>query len=216
MDESGYSIVKNVIPHRIPELIKEFSRLAASAERGCVRHVFPHSTLIRELACSQELLTLIPTGHLPVRCILFDKTPANNWPVAWHQDLTIAVKQKAKVAGFNNWSAKEGVPHVQPPASLLENMITLRLHLDDTPSENGALQVIPGSHLLGKISADSSARDTTPTTCECKRGDVLIMKPLILHSSARSKEPAHRRIIHIEYADRSLLPAALDWYEDLN
>ena len=48
----------------------------------------------------------------------------------WHQDLSIAVKERHEVAGFGPWSVKEGVP-VQPPVEILESMLTLRLHLDD-------------------------------------------------------------------------------------
>jgi len=32
-----------------------------------------------------------------VKAILFDKTPSMNWYVTWHQDLTIAVKEKIEV-----------------------------------------------------------------------------------------------------------------------
>jgi hypothetical protein len=36
----------------------------------------------------------------PVRAILFDKTPGTNWSLAWHQDRTIAVKERVLVNGF--------------------------------------------------------------------------------------------------------------------
>jgi len=40
----------------------------------------------------------------------------------------------------------------------VEGMVTLRLHLDETPAENGALRVVPGSHGLGVLSADAALR----------------------------------------------------------
>jgi len=148
------------------------------------------------------------------RSILFDKTPEENWPVAWHQDLTIALRGQADVPGYGPWSIKEGAPHVQPPTALLENMVTLRIHLDDTPAGNGALAVIPGSHLHGRTPANGvAARVQGPVICECRTGDVLMMSPLILHSSKRAVAPRRRRIVHFEYARQGDLAENLEWLE---
>jgi len=122
---------------------------------------------------------------------LFDKTASENWPVLWHQDLTIAVIEEKAATGYSIWSHKDGSPHVQPPVELLENMVTIRLHLDDATAANGALRVIPGSHCNGKISPNDikSYHKEDVTTCECLTGDVLLMSPLLLHSSQRSENP---------------------------
>jgi ectoine hydroxylase-related dioxygenase (phytanoyl-CoA dioxygenase family) len=69
----------------------------------------------------------------------------------WHQDVTIAVKARVEVDGFGPWSTKQGVQHVQPPDYVLQKMLSVRIHLDDCPSTNGALQVIPRSHRSGKV-----------------------------------------------------------------
>ena len=45
-----------------------------------------------------------------------------------------------------------GVVHVRAPAEVLASVLALRLHLDDTPSENGALRVVLRSHLSGRLS----------------------------------------------------------------
>lgn len=150
-----------------------------------------------------------------VRGIFFDKSPAVNWNVAWHQDLTIAVREKRDVTGFGPWSVKAGVTHVQPPVGLLEQMITVRIHLDDADESNGALRVIPGSHSHGRL--DSAAieriRSASPEfVCVAAAGDALLMRPLLLHASGRSTSTRHRRIIHIEYAGFSL-PGGLEWNE---
>ncbi|MBG7609140.1 MAG: phytanoyl-CoA dioxygenase family protein [Verrucomicrobia bacterium] len=85
-----------------------------------------------------------------MRSILFDKTATENGPVAWHQGLTICTKQEIPTEGYGPWSNKDGVPHVQPPVALLKTMVTTRIHLDPTNSNNGALMVIPGSHSTEK------------------------------------------------------------------
>ena len=66
--------------------------------------------------------------------------------VAWHQGKTISVKQKIETPGFTNWTTKQGIVHVQPTLKVMQNIVTLRLHLDRADQKNGALQVIPRSH----------------------------------------------------------------------
>ena len=133
--------------------------------------------------------------------------------MAWHQDLTIAVTHQADVPGFGPWSTKDGVVHVQPPVELLQDMITLRLHLDDTDESNGALKVLPGSHVHGRLAAADIERlrgSISEEICRAQRGDALLMRPLILHASGRSTSDRHRRILHIEYAGNDL-PDGLHW-----
>jgi len=69
--------------------------------------------------------------------------------VAWHQDLTFSVDKKLDLPGYGPWTIKQDQYSVQPPLDLLENIFTIRIHLDDTDEKNGALRVIPGLHLKG-------------------------------------------------------------------
>lgn len=148
-----------------------------------------------------------------VRGILFDKTPQANWKVPWHQDLTIALQDRAEVEGFGPWTIKDGVHHVQPPVACLDQMLAIRIHLDDCGEENGPVKVIPGSHHMGRLSADQIqelSRTHTHVSCTCSRGDALLIRPLLLHASSAAASPAHRRVIHLEYAAFEL-PSALRW-----
>ena len=194
----------------------EGDRIAANAGSASVRRLFDRSSVFRELSHSPVLESLVGPGRIPVRSILFDKTPGENWPVLWHQDLTIAVDAESEIAGYRNWSMKDGVHHVQPPVSLLEQIITVRIHLDPTPATNGALKVIPGSHRCGRIdqgAIPTLVGEAAEEVCECKAGDVLLMSPLILHSSARSEDPSRRRVLHFEYAIPESLAPELAWHE---
>ena len=151
----------------------------------------------------------------PVRGILFDKTADANWNVVWHQDLSIAVAEKREIAGFGPWSEKAGVVHVQPPASILERMLTVRLHLDDCDETNGPVQVLPGTHNAGRLTNEQIQRcrqETEAMACTAPSGGALLMRPLLLHASSASQIPRHRRVIHLEYAAEAL-PAGLAWYE---
>lgn len=44
-------------------------------------------------------------------------------------------------------------------------------------------------------------------------GDILLMSPLILHSSRKSTTPSRHRILHFEYAKRAKLDPQLTWFE---
>lgn len=185
-----------------------------------MRGLLPASRVVRDLASSPELLALanavLPSPAFAVRSILFDKTPETNWKVPWHQDLAVALTENRDVDGFGPWSMKGGVPHAHAPVWLLQRMVTLRLHLDDCPAENGALRVLPGSHLQGKLSAaDITAwRQRVPdVVCEVPAGGVLLMRPLLLHASSPSTRPGRRRVLHLEYACDKL-PGGLRWAED--
>ncbi len=53
-----------------------------------------------------NLTTFFNVNFKLVRAIYFDKTSEANWSVAWHQDKTIAVKEKVNIPGFEPWSIK--------------------------------------------------------------------------------------------------------------
>ena len=124
-----------------------------------------------------------------IKAIFFNKNLQHNWAVPWHQDKTIAVREKKIIPGYKNWTTKQGVPHVQPPSKILEKNATIRIALDDTNIDNGALKVIPRSHQLGILNQtkiNHLVREESPVICNLKAGDILLMSPLILHSSSRS------------------------------
>jgi len=96
---------------------------------------------------------------------------------------------------------------------VLNQMVTFRLHLDDADMNNGCLKVIPKSHHLGILSQSeltNVANTQKPFFCEVEAGDLVIMKPHIIHSSNKSINPKHRRVAHIEYSNY-VLPSNLRW-----
>lgn len=215
-ETEGFKIIRGVF--RVTELDAlraEADRVTELVGSTCARHLKAKSNVFQQLAISERLLRILPKGLSPVRSILFDKTPNKNWPVAWHQDLTVAVKEKVEVEGYGPWSMKDGIVHVQPPVELLKEMVTVRIHLDDTPQSNGALRVIPQSPEKGKIPSTEvlSHVGHSQVICECEAGDILMMAPLLLHSSRRSEAPSRRRVIHFEYAPLSCLDERLSWHE---
>jgi ectoine hydroxylase-related dioxygenase (phytanoyl-CoA dioxygenase family) len=214
-------MVEDFLPeHEVADLVNFVERnLPAESRRGGVRNLL-NLPMMRNLAESSAMRTavkaILSSEARVVRGILFDKTGGANWKVPWHQDVTIAVNRRIDAVGYGPWSIKAGVLHVQPPASVLERMVSVRLHLDDCPKENGALRVIAGSHASGKLEErliQDLAERSIAVTCAMQRGGVLMMRPLLLHASSASSLPGHRRVIHFDYAVAEL-PAGMGWAED--
>ncbi|GAA4383065.1 phytanoyl-CoA dioxygenase family protein [Hymenobacter koreensis] len=161
------------------------------------------------------LHALLPAPYHLVKAIYFDKPPQSNWVVAWHQDLMVAVDRRADVPGFGPWNARPEGVNVQPTREYLENICTLRIHLDACDAGNGALRAVPGSHLHGAIPAtELSAYTPGAVVCDAPAGGVMLMKPLTLHASHRSTDARPRRVIHLEFSSLTL-PAGLRWREAL-
>ena len=218
MQEGGYQVMPNVIgAAQVDGLIAAIEAMGPR-EHGA-RNLLGRSPEIARAARGAELVGLvgpvIGAKAFPVRALFFDKMEGANWQVSWHQDLSIAVAERLEAPGFSGWSVKQGVVHVQPPASVLESMVTLRVHLDDCDEDNGPLRVLPGSHCHGRLSEveiEEWRRECREVTCLVPRGGVMMMRPLLLHASSPAKKPRHRRVIHIEYA-ASPLPKGLRWHE---
>jgi ectoine hydroxylase-related dioxygenase (phytanoyl-CoA dioxygenase family) len=216
----GYTIVGGVLTSSelaalcdsVEQLQSEVGRSRAGVRDVLRRH--PHVRASATLPAIESIAKSVlgPPAFI-TRAILFDKSPEANWDVMWHQDVTIAVEARYEVAGFGPWSIKDGVAHVQPPAHILEQMVTLRVHLDNCGQDNGPLLVSPGSHLRGIVditTLDVSACERSAVVCVADAGDVIVMRPLTLHASRRSASPSHRRVLHLEFG-ATPLPPPLRW-----
>jgi len=171
--------------------------------------------LLQHAAVRALVEPVLETGAFAVRGILFDKTRGANWGLLWHQDLSVAVRLTELSGPQVHLSQKAGVPHFDAPAAVLQQMLTLRFHLDDASEENGALRVLVGSHRQGRLSADAieEAKQTGRVVCcSVKSGGIVAIRPLLLHSSVRSTHPVRRRVVHLEFAACSL-PPPIDWHE---
>ena len=145
------------------------------------------------------------------KSIYFDKPEKSNWFVSYHQDLTISVDKKVALENFQNWTNKQNQFAVQPPIEILENNFTIRIHLDKTTKDNGALKVINKSHRNG-ISRIENLRLENETICEVDKGGIMVMKPLLFHASNKTTNNERRRVIHLEFSNTEL-PNELNWSE---
>ena len=213
VEEDGFGIIENCLDEAtVEELCKEFDD-ARDPQRNLLS-----VPSVRRLAIARPVREIMETVIGPecfaVRAIFFNKTRGSNWKVVWHQDLTIAVRERSDVDGFGPWTIKNGVVHVQPPSEIMNEMLAIRLHLDESAFDNGPLRVIAGSHANGRLSREqiASCMKQYSLTCAVAKGGALVMRPMLLHASSACGIPKSRRVIHIEFAAAEL-PPPLQWHE---
>ena len=194
----------------------DFERIVAGSDSGS-RRVSRADRFVERLLQLPKVRGLITKvlGETarPVRAIAFDKTTGSNWSVPWHQDRTIAVDRKDERAEVSNWTRKSGVPHCEPPVGLLEHMLTLRWHLDGVGPEDGCLRVLPASHRLGRLTVAAIAAllaRAEPRDLPVPAGTLLVMRPLLVHSSRKRTTTGRRRVLHVELAAGDP-PPPLSW-----
>jgi ectoine hydroxylase-related dioxygenase (phytanoyl-CoA dioxygenase family) len=216
--KQGFNLEKRFISlDMIKVIIDEITLSNEKKSPHGIRNAEKKFESIAKLANSEKIIAkarlILSEEPQLVRAIFFDKNPDKNWLVSWHQDKTVSVNKKEHIDGWGPWSLKDNTHHVQPSESVLNNMITFRIHLDDCNADNGCLKVIPNSHkrgVLTQIEIDSLVKSGVLVECEANAGDMLIMRPLILHASSKAKFPKHRRVIHLEFSSYGL-PNDIFW-----
>ncbi|HET7871146.1 MAG TPA: phytanoyl-CoA dioxygenase family protein, partial [Terriglobales bacterium] len=205
--EKGFATVPGVLSARelIPVLVS-LADLKPLPHRAGVRHVLSHPT-VSVMAHGPRLMemarAILGDSALPFRATLFDKTPDKNWLITWHQDTALPLQEMIETPGWGPWSEKEGVTYAHAPAAALEQVLALRLHLDDSTEMNGPLRVLPGTHELGVLNDEEIERHATyeeAVELPMAKGGVIAMRPLVIHASSKSRSQTPRRILHIEYS----------------
>ena len=223
LDRDGFALLRGAFTAAdCDRLLAEWAAACVTGEEGLMRSAtgavygarnildrWPAALgVVQQPMLAEALRAALEPGFGLVRVLYFDKPPGESWALPWHRDLTIAVNDNGLPSErFTKPTRKAGVPHVEAPRDVLEKMLTLRIHLDDVTDENGPLLVIPGSHR-------NDEADRPPVTIHARRGDVLVMRPLVSHSSPRSAPGTqlHRRILHLEFAAEPELGDGFAWH----
>ncbi len=207
VSKDGFASIPGIISEReIDRLQVTLKQSALPRSRAGMRHAMRSAGVaavardVRLMELAQEVLG---AAAVPFRATLFDKSPVSNWLVVGHQDTALPLRVRREIPGWGPWSLKDGVNYAHAPASALEQVLALRLHLDDSVAENGPLRVLPGTQTLGVLSDEalhSLSTQIASVDCLVTRGGVLAMRPLVVHASSKSHSTAPRRVLHIEYA----------------
>ena len=216
LDETGFAEIPGVLDHsECAELVSALD--ASRSKRAGSRNVLDSAacqSLATRLKNHAELGSLLPRGAVAVQCTLFDKSADRNWLVALHQDLSIPVQERVSHPECSGWCRKEGVLYVQPPVAVLQALTAVRVHLDNCAADNGPLRVVPGSHRHGRLSVEAATalRDQRgEQEWLARQGDVLAMRPLVLHASSKARAKATRRVLHFIFGPEAL-PCGLTWH----
>ena len=201
--------------------------LTADEAQACARAAAPSATLsggtrtllqsawcaalVQRLKQHPALAPLLPEGAVAVQCTYFEKSVDRNWLVPWHQDLSLPVAERVQHPALRGWSVKEGVLQVQPPAAVLEQVVAVRLHLDDCGPQDGPLRVLPGSHTAGAQPDKAPSATDAAVVCTAPRGSALLMRPLLMHASSKASGHSLRRVLHLLFAPPTP-PLGLRWH----
>jgi len=225
LEQNGFSVIESLYSeHEIGQILNciehaehDGNSFLKTKDLFAIRQLIKNIPELTDLVFNEKLIALISnlskSDYFLTKAIYFDKPSDSNWFVAYHQDLSISVDKKVNLENYVNWTFKKGLYGVQPPIQILKDTITIRIHFDDTDKYNGALKVIPKSHLNGIIRADSKGWEIeNEIICDVKKGGVMLMKPLTLHASNRTTNKKPRRVIHLEL-NKNKLDKPLNWLE---
>ena len=186
---------------------------AASGGTRCLLSQTWCAALARRLRTHAVLSRLVPAEFVAAQCTYFEKSASRNWLVPVHQDLSIPVAERVSDPALRGWSEKEGCLFVQAPTKVLERLVAVRVHLDACASQDGPLLVVPGTHVRGRVEATAAVavrRAAMEVACYAERGDVLVLRPLLLHASSKATGTGRRRVQHFLFGPRQL-PHGLRW-----
>jgi len=216
LEEQGFSITETFFSEiELNELVE---LIESSSSEFSVRQLVNKVPKIQEVIFQNQLFkelyhTVCDKSYFLSKAIYFNKPSKSNWFVSYHQDLSISVKERIEDEHYTNWTSKKNQLGVIPPNNILEKIVTFRIHLDTADNRNGALKVITNSHDKGIVRIDESFDKSAygnEVVCEVKRGGVMLMKPLLLHSSQKSISESDRRVIHLEFCNQEI---PMGWLE---
>jgi ectoine hydroxylase-related dioxygenase (phytanoyl-CoA dioxygenase family) len=220
VEKQGFEIIPEFLDREsIASVSKSLDEMPLRRGRAGARNALWIKS-VRDLAFDSKLIniasSLLGGNAVPFRATLFNKSFATNWLVVWHQDTALPMRERRDAKGWGPWSVKEGVICAHAPAYALELVLAMRVHLDHSNEENGSLRVLPQTHTLGVLSDDQThelAKKIPPVDCHIAAGGLLLMRPLLVHSSSKAtSETARRRILHIEYAACLAFPDGIELF----
>lgn len=206
---NGFWIEENIFSEdECLRLLDSLSCSVPKRSRAGIRNLMKDST-VAAFASDRRLLEIAKYAigsnrAVPYRAILFEKSINAKWLVAWHQDKSLPIERSFESYEWGPWSRKAGINYANAPAWAFTRVVGIRVHLDSSRNDNGPLRLIPRSHLAGVMSeAEVLAYAHGHEACEChvKRGGVLAMHPLVVHSSTKPRSSEPRRVLHLEYSE---------------
>jgi hypothetical protein len=211
----GYAVIPGLIGPDIISSVCDLIRDQGGSRAGSRRFLdLPWcAALAKQIAGDERVREVLPRDPVAAQCTFFTKSMETNWLVPLHQDLSIPVAERVDGEQCSGWAEKEGDLYVQPPAHVLEQVLAIRLHLEDCDEQNGALRVVPGSHRFGRLNSAEEQRvraEQESVYISVPSGGAMLMRPLLLHASAKVRTDSPRRVLHFVFGPAAL-PEGLRW-----
>jgi hypothetical protein len=128
---SGFEIVSRVLDQsEATDVATELRHSTFVRSRAGARHLM-YVPVVKRIANDSRLAAIaarfVGSATVPFRATLFDKSPANNWLVVWHQDTALPLRERRDMPGWGPWSIKAGITYAHAPATALARVVALRL-----------------------------------------------------------------------------------------
>lgn len=210
LTNAGFVLARGVVDERARQdlLRSSDAALSASPVNRRVGNPFAARALLCRVknltallvSCGMTALASQLLGHraFPIDATYFDKHARANWAVPGHQDRILPVDDASR----RKDRIRDGIAYAEPDANTLAQLVALRLHFDVTDGDTGALSVVLASHLNGVLTTAQILEIPLRryVLCPAAPGDVLAMRPLLLHRSSPSRGEGQRRVLHVVYA----------------
>lgn len=191
-------------------------------QRGGGRSLLSHPTVLRLIQhrqLAQVLRSLTGRDLVAVAARLLDSARTSEASTQWHQDRVVAVRERLDVDGYGPWTTHVGISHVEPPESVLDQMLVIQVHLDDVAADGHALRILPGTHRAGKLTTETVRHlleTQMPVTPPVPKGALVMMRPLLLHAtSASSTTSPQYRVLEIQFAPPEAI-TPLQWHSTVH
>lgn len=106
IEENGFAILPRLFSEEyLDRLLQEMNELALRRSRAGVRHALglpPVAALAREPQMMKLVQGILGPKAFPFRATLFDKSPAANWFVVWHQDTALPLRDRIETPGWGS------------------------------------------------------------------------------------------------------------------
>lgn len=197
--ENGFAVVERLFDEsEVAELNNAITEILSVSDIGAVAEVEPGDNGVARRIWS-------PTKQHPAferaaaHPVLLDHVEALIGPdILFHYSkLHLKAPQVGSVVDWHQDFAY--YPHTNM------DLVTALLYLDDTTTENSALQAVPGSHqhgladhyvdgfFRGKVTGPDAPAPSSAVAIEAPAGSVVFIHPLLLHYSSPNRSDRYRR-----------------------
>ena len=154
----------------------------------------------------KKIIESLGEGYSLIRSAYFDNRVSKPEKTVWRQRRRLTFPVKIEGADYSNWQLEGDFFSAEPPARIMQDMVIVRIHLDDSDQNNGELKIFKGSHsqILDHSAIKVITENGLPSNCGILAGGIQILKPFILQSETKRSRSKKNRIIELTFSSSDL------------